>query len=137
MESTGSDTAHHLRSPGAGSDEGRNSSPYPSATSRPERNSIVPPFWNRDQRTAEDRNSNNKNGAASAETIVVRPPPIQLEDHTDETSEQCKALWAKGVTIDDYVVVSGTAPGVGSYVVWNCTVETLDVSAVVYPSHVR
>ncbi|KAF2875005.1 Phox homologous domain-containing protein, partial [Massariosphaeria phaeospora] len=34
--------------------------------------------------------------------------------------------WAKQVTIDDYVVVSGTAPGLGAYVVWNCTVETLD-----------
>ena len=56
-----------------------------------------------------------------------------LEDHTDESSDQCKVLWAKHVTIDDYVVVSGTAPGLGAYspgqyVVWNCTVETLDVS---------
>jgi hypothetical protein len=34
-------------------------------------------------------------------------------------------LWAKGVTIDEYVVVG---QGVGAYVVWNCTVETLDVS---------
>lgn len=54
--------------------------------------------------------------------------PITLEDHTDEGSEQCKALWAKHVTIDDYVIVSGNAPAVGAYVVWNCTVETLDVS---------
>ena len=53
---------------------------------------------------------------------------IRLEDHTDAGSEQCKALWAKHVTIDDYVIVSGTAPGLGSYVVWNCTVETLNVS---------
>jgi hypothetical protein len=52
--------------------------------------------------------------------------PITLEDHTDEGSEQCKALWAKHVTIDDYVIVSGNAPAVGAYVVWNCTVETLD-----------
>jgi len=58
-----------------------------------------------------------------------RPTPISLEDHTDEASEQCRVLWAKSVTIDDYVVVSGTAPGLGAYVVWNCTVETLDVSS--------
>jgi hypothetical protein len=76
------------------------------ATSKNNRNSVVPPYW-------------QDNG---------RPTPISLEDHTDDGSEQCKALWAKGVTIDDYVVVSGTAPGLGAYVVWNCTVETLDVS---------
>ncbi|KAF2707485.1 Phox-like protein [Pleomassaria siparia CBS 279.74] len=51
--------------------------------------------------------------------------PIRLEDHTDAGSEQCKALWARYVTIDDYVIV-GTPPGLGAYVVWNCTVETLD-----------
>ncbi|KAF2013340.1 Phox-like protein, partial [Aaosphaeria arxii CBS 175.79] len=51
--------------------------------------------------------------------------PILLEDHTDSGSEQCKALWAKHVTIDDYVIVSGTAPGLGAYVVFHCTVETL------------
>lgn len=65
---------------------------------------------------------------SSYSTENGRPTPIGLEDHTDESSEQCKALWAKGVTIDDYVVVSGTAPGLGAYVVYNCTVETLDVS---------
>jgi len=63
---------------------------------------------------------------SSYSTDNGQPTPIGLEDHTDEGSEQCKVLWAKSVTIDDYVVVGGTAPGLGSYVVWNCTVETLD-----------
>jgi hypothetical protein len=65
---------------------------------------------------------------SSYSTDNGHPTPISLEDHTAEGSEQCRVLWAKGVTIDDYVVVSGTAPGLGAYVVWNCTVETLDVS---------
>jgi hypothetical protein len=65
---------------------------------------------------------------SSYSTDNGRPTPISLEDHTDDGSEQSKGLWAKSVTIDDYVVVSGTAPGLGAYVVWNCTVETLDVS---------
>lgn len=84
------------------------------------RNSVVPPYWQRHERHA--------SRMSSYSTDNGRPAPISLEDHTDDGSEQCKALWAKGVTIDDYVVVSGTAPGLGAYVVWNCTVETLDVS---------
>jgi hypothetical protein len=90
------------------------------ATSKNNRNSVVPPYWQHHDRHA--------SRMSSYSTDNGRPTPISLEDHTDDGSEQCKALWAKGVTIDDYVVVSGTAPGLGAYVVWNCTVETLDVS---------
>jgi hypothetical protein len=86
---------------------------------RAERNSVVPPYWQRHERNGSRMSSYTSDG---------RPTPISLEDHTDETSDQCRVLWAKGVTIDDYVVVSGTAPGLGAYVVWNCTVETLHVS---------
>jgi hypothetical protein len=87
---------------------------------RPERNSVIPPYWQRHERHA--------SRMSSYSTDNGHPTPISLEDHTDEGSDQCRVLWAKGVTIDDYVVVSGTAPGLGAYVVWNCTVETLDVS---------
>lgn len=90
------------------------------AIARPERSSVVPPYWQRHGRQA--------SRMSSYSTDNGHPTPIGLEDHTDEFSEHCKVLWAKSVTIDDYVVVSGTAPGLGAYVVWNCTVETLDVS---------
>ncbi|KAH6638156.1 PX domain-containing protein [Boeremia exigua] len=91
------------------------------ATARPERNSVVPPYWQRHERDSNRLSSYTSDAGAR----------IVLEDHTDEGSEQCKVLWAKHVSIDDYVVVSGTAPGLGAYapgqyVVWNCTVETLD-----------
>lgn len=85
---------------------------------RPERNSVVPPYWQARERGASRLSSYSTDVGAR----------ILLEDHTDEGSEQCKALWARSVVVDDYVVVSGTAPGLGAYVVWNCTVETLDVS---------
>ncbi|KAK7191919.1 Phox-like protein [Paraphaeosphaeria sporulosa] len=95
------------------------------AAARPERSSIVPPYWQRHERNASRQSSYS----------VEARDPIRLEDHTDEGSEQCKALWAKHVTIDDYVVVgSGTTPALGAYVVWNITVDTLNVSAVVAPS---
>ena len=84
---------------------------------RPQRNSVIPPYWRRHERNL---------SRLSSYSSDTRPAPIGLEDHTDEGSEQCKVLWAKAVTIDDYVVVSGTAPGLGAYVVWNCTVETLE-----------
>jgi hypothetical protein len=88
------------------------------ATARPERSSVVPPYWQRHERGASRLSSYSNDVGAR----------ILLEDHTDEGSDQCKVLWARSVVVDDYVVVSGTAPGLGAYVVWNCTVETLDVS---------
>ncbi|KAF2118415.1 Phox homologous domain-containing protein [Lophiotrema nucula] len=90
------------------------------ATLKPERSSVVPPYWQRHER------SSSKLSVNSVSDTTGKPRPILLEDHTDEGSEQCKALWAKHVTVDDYVIVSGTAPGLGAYVSWNCTVETLD-----------
>lgn len=52
--------------------------------------------------------------------------PIALEDHELDHTDESGALWAREVIIDDWVVVGGSGIG-GSYVVWNCTVETLDV----------
>ena len=74
--------------------------------------SITPPYW-RHQRANSLRS--------------LRLAPITLEDHTEEPSDRSGSLWAKAVTIDDYVIVSTGRTGVGTYVVYNCTVETLDV----------
>jgi hypothetical protein len=95
----------------------RTPSPSRDADVATARNSVVPPYWQRHERHASYMSSYSTDG----------PTPISLEDHTAEGSDQCRVLWAKGVTIDDFTVVSGTAPGLGAYVVWNCTVETLDV----------
>lgn len=80
--------------------------------------SLVPPYWSHRRYESYSSVKNTK------------PPPITLEDHTEEPSEQSGAVWAQGVTIDDYVLVSGTLPNVGNFVVWNCKIETLDVSSV-------
>lgn len=79
---------------------------------------IVPPYWSGHKR----RDSVGSDASLEHD----RPAPIRLEDHTVEGSDQNRALWAKHVTIDDYVIVSGNVPGMGDYVVWNCTVQTLD-----------
>ena len=78
---------------------------------------LIPPYWQ------------HRRDESYSSIGIVRPPPITLEDHTEEPSEQSKSLWAKGVSIEDYVTVSGNLPGVGDYVVWNCKVDTLDVSS--------
>lgn len=76
----------------------------------------APPFWTRHDRTM---------SAVSYQSILqTRPAPIQLEDHSEEDHEQSQGCWARSVTVDDYVVISGPS-GIGAYIVWNCTVSTL------------
>ncbi len=78
--------------------------------------STVPPYWQH-RRLVSYASVNNP-----------KPAPIILEDHTEETSEQTGLLWAKGVSIDDYVIIQGNVPSLGDYTVWNCKIDTLDVS---------
>lgn len=78
---------------------------------------IVPPYWQ--HRREQSYASVISNG---------KPLPITLEDHTEESFDQSSPLWAKVVSIEDYVIVSGNVAGVGDYVVWICKVDTLDVS---------
>ena len=77
---------------------------------------IVPPYWQ--HRREQSYASVISNG---------KPPPITLEDHTEESFDQSSPLWAKVVSIEDYVIVSGNVAGAGDYVVWICNVDTLDV----------
>ena len=59
---------------------------------------------------------------------TTKPPPITLEDNTESNSDISSPLWAKAVAINDYTIVSGSVPGVGDYITWNCKIDTLDVS---------
>lgn len=79
-------------------------------------NPLVPPYWSHRRYESYCSIGNTK------------PPPITLEDHTKEPSFVSNSAWAKGVTVDDYVLVSGSVPNVGNFVVWNCRIDTLDVS---------
>ena len=99
-------------------------------------------------RAEREPRSNPSNGGAGTQTIVPpywqhqrgssyasldHPPsfPITLEDHTEESSEQSDSLWANGVSIENYVVISGNIPSVGDYVVWICSVDTIHVSGAI------
>jgi hypothetical protein len=87
-----------------------------SSKSRPV-SAVVPPWWQR-----HERNVSRASQSSLRNTIT-------LEDHTaDPDSETSRGLWARNVAISDHCVVQGKT-GVGAYVVWNCVVQTLDVSA--------
>ncbi len=97
---------------------GRSGASLTSGPRRRKSSSLTPPYWQR-QRTSSHQSQRS-----------VHAAPITLEDHTEAPSDQSGALWARSVSIDDYVVVSSGSTGVGAYVVYNCTVETLDVRLV-------
>lgn len=94
------------------------SAPDASDLSQPHGSNVTdaPPFWTRHGRTVSSVSYHSINQA--------RPTPIGLEDHSEENHDQAQSCWAKSVSIDEYVVVSG-ATGLGAYVVWHCTVSTL------------
>lgn len=51
-----------------------------------------------------------------------------MEDNTGGEDPKNKACWAKSVYIEDHVVINGNygrKTGIGAFVVWNITVETL------------
>jgi hypothetical protein len=79
---------------------------------------VSPPYWQHQRSVSH----------VSVES-TARPPPISLEDHTEGHSDTSGALWARDITVEDYVIVRGGTTGIGAYVVWNCKVQTLNVGA--------
>lgn len=82
--------------------------------------SKVPPYWQ------------HRRHESHASANSVQPSRIILEDRTEEPAELAAPLWAKGVLVDSYVVVSGKLPSLGDYIVWNCKIATIDVSDFVW-----
>jgi hypothetical protein len=80
-----------------------------------------PPYWVLSHR----RTPSN----ISIETIDAGA--ITLEDNTQSEDPKNKACWAKSAYIEDHLVINGSyggKAGIGAFVVWNITVETLRVS---------
>lgn len=78
--------------------------------------SKIPPYWQ------------HRRHESNASANTVPPFRIILEDRTEHSAELAAPLWAKGVQVDSYVVVSGKLPSIGDYIVWNCKIATIDVS---------
>lgn len=77
----------------------------------------APPYWLRKRSTTH-----------STIGSLEGSPPITLKDNTEEIPKAHNQLWARSITIDDYVIIQGNSVGIGAYVVWICRVETLDGS---------
>jgi hypothetical protein len=75
---------------------------------------LSPPYWQTEHNITRSRASSGVGGQ------------ITLVDNTDEPS-QTKACWARKATIPDYTIVEGSFGKLGSYVVFNCLVETTNV----------
>jgi hypothetical protein len=88
---------------------------------------VSPPYWHVDD-VAENRDilASLRSNLASGQ----RRGHIVLEDHTEEDSDQNRACWARAAKIDDHTLI-GSKMGVGAlgaYVVFNCVIETANVS---------
>jgi hypothetical protein len=77
-----------------------------------------PPYWAH----SHQRSVSN----ISIESVI--PGAITLEDNDNAADVKNKACWAKSAYIEDHVVVNENRTGIGAFVVWNITVETLRVS---------
>lgn len=80
---------------------------------------VTPPYW-----TSTAQHSRSTSTVSYQSLNDTRPAAILLEDHSEESHQQTRSCWAQSVSIDEYVVVSGPT-GIGAYVVWACTVNTL------------
>lgn len=74
-----------------------------------------PPYW-----------QHNRGASYATVASLDLAPRITLQDHTDIYSDTIGALWAKAIAVKDYVIIRGNVTGIGAYVVYNCTVQTLD-----------
>jgi hypothetical protein len=90
-----------------------------SAKSALQPNQTPPPYW-----------THQRSISHLSQISLDRPRPITLRDRTGSLSSTNGALWAKSISIEDYVIVRGNLTGIGAYVVWICKVQTLDVSFV-------
>ena len=79
---------------------------------------LIPPYWLHRRRES------------YASLADSKPSPIVLEDH-EASPEHCSAVWAKAIYIENHVVVSGSLPNVGNFVVWHCKIETIDGGSMV------
>lgn len=77
------------------------------------------PYW-----TGATRQTRSSSNVSYDSTGWRRAGQILLEDHSEESHDLTQGCWARSAVIDDYVLVSG-ANGMGAYVVWHCTVQTL------------
>jgi hypothetical protein len=53
---------------------------------------------------------------------------IRLRDNDANDDDRNSACWAKSVEITDFIFVNGSNTNIGAFIVWNISVETMNVS---------
>jgi hypothetical protein len=91
-----------------------------SSTSGGEEGITSPPYWVQSHRRS----------VSNISVESIQAGAITLQDNTDGIDGKNEVCWAKGVHIVDHVVVNSSRTGIGAFVVWNITVETLSVSII-------
>jgi len=85
------------------------------------------PYWPPQQRSLSNASYRALLARQDLDRDRLSRPPIVLEDHSEAHRPEERTLWAKHVSVDDYVVVGNTRSyGAGAFVVWHCTL-ILDV----------
>jgi hypothetical protein len=109
--------------------EGSDDLATPDNTSDPP-DAIVPPYWQSHRR--------GLSYVSIVSSNTNRPAAITLEDNTQEDADDPgglkSPLWARMVSVDSHVVITGNVKGIGDYVVWICKVQTLDVRSLLCAS---
>jgi len=77
-----------------------------------------PPYWVQ----------SHQRSISSTSVESIPAGAITLLDNTDSPADtKNKFCWAKSVYIEDHVMVNEHRTGIGAFVVWNVTVDTLRV----------
>lgn len=109
----------------------------------------IPPYWSPSHaqhlNQLQPHTPGHTRAVSSASAESVLPPgAITLQDNErDDAEDECtgrrsnsselygrdrnRACWARSVQVTDYVLVNGSTTNIGAFVVWNISVETLNV----------
>jgi len=101
--------------------------PIPAPPQRQPSHRSQRPYWPPQQRSLSNASYRALLARQDLDRERLSRPPIVLEDHSEAHRPEERTLWAKHVSVDDYVVVGNTRSlGAGAFVVWHCTL-ILDV----------
>lgn len=81
-----------------------------------------PPYW--PHASLHQRNISNM----STESFLPAEA-IRLRDNDANDDDRNSACWAKSVEITDFIFVNGSNTNIGAFIVWNISVETMNVSS--------
>jgi hypothetical protein len=94
----------------------------------PSSSSAHRPYWSPHHRSVSNASYRSLLARQEADRDRLSRQPIVLEDYEHAHLPEERTLWAKHVSVDEYVVVGNPKGlGAGAFVVWNCTL-VLDVS---------